>query len=99
MHSDLSSNVKASNILNTKRGIHTLVREFKMVSFGIFFVCPRIYILRNYKHTGQNLRQQPSLTPLIIITNIKLWESVENSLALFSPKEENQNEMQISTLI
>lgn len=38
MHSDLSSNVKASDVLNTKKRIYTLVQEFKMFRVLEFFV-------------------------------------------------------------
>lgn len=61
MYSDLSSNVKASNILNTKGKKH--------IGLGIW-ECLRVweFLLRETANgAGQNLGQQSSLIPLIIL--------------------------------
>lgn len=51
------------------------------------------------KGTGHNLGQQSSIILLIIIINIKKLGEYGEFSRIFSPKGDNQNEMQISALI
>lgn len=66
MYSDLSSNVKASNILNRKGKT-----DIGLEILGVFRVWV-FFLSKTTNDAGQNLGQRSSIIPLIIFINIKI---------------------------